>query len=45
MLEAGVAFQFVERIVSSYWPTPGQEPEWGYWQDRLARVGAFGSGG
>lgn len=45
MLEAGVSFEFVERIVSSYWPTPGQEPEWGYWQDRLQRVGAFGSGG
>lgn len=45
MLEAGVSFEFVERIVSSYWPTPGQEPEWGYWQDRLRRVGVFGSGG
>jgi glycosyltransferase involved in cell wall biosynthesis len=44
MLEAGVSFEFVERVVSSYWPTPGQEPEWGYWQERLRTVGAFGSG-
>ncbi|HEX4308053.1 MAG TPA: glycosyltransferase family 2 protein [Solirubrobacterales bacterium] len=42
MLEAGVSFEFVERIVASYWPTPGQQPEWGYWLDRLAEVGAFG---
>jgi glycosyltransferase involved in cell wall biosynthesis len=45
MLEAGVSFEFVERVVSSYWPTPGQEPEWGYWQERLRTVGDFGSGG
>jgi glycosyltransferase involved in cell wall biosynthesis len=41
MLEAGVSFEFIERIVASYWPTPGQEPEWGYWQDRRRRVGTF----
>lgn len=44
MLEAGVNFEFVERIVTSYWPTPGQEPEWGYWQERRRRVGAFRGG-
>jgi glycosyltransferase involved in cell wall biosynthesis len=45
MLEAGVNFDFVERIVSSYWPTPGQEPEWGFWQERLRTVGAFDESG
>lgn len=45
MLEAGVNFEFVEQIVSSYWPTPGQEPEWGYWQERRGRVGTFGGNG
>ncbi|HEX3360166.1 MAG TPA: glycosyltransferase family 2 protein [Solirubrobacterales bacterium] len=44
MLEAGVSFEFVERIVASYWPTPGQEPEWGYWQNRLREVGVFAGG-
>lgn len=45
MLEAGVNFEFVEQIVSSYWPTPGQEPEWGYWQERHRRAGSFGDEG
>lgn len=45
MLEAGVSFEFVERIVTSYWPTPGQEPEWGYWQERRERIGGFWAGG
>jgi hypothetical protein len=45
MLEAGVNFEFVEQIVASYWPTPGQEPEWGYWQERHRRSGSFGGGG
>lgn len=41
MLEAGVNFDFVERIVADYHPTPGQEPEWGFWRERRDRVGAF----
>jgi glycosyltransferase involved in cell wall biosynthesis len=45
MLEAGVNFEFVEQIVASYWPTPDQEPEWGYWQERRRRLGSFGGGG
>jgi glycosyltransferase involved in cell wall biosynthesis len=44
MLEAGVNFEFVEQIVASYWPRPGQEPEWGYWKERHRRCGAFGEG-
>ena len=45
MLEAGVNFEFIERVVTSYWPTPGREPEWGYWWDRRRQVGAFGGDG
>lgn len=41
MLEAGVNFDFVEHLVASYYPTPGQEPEWGFWQERRGRIGAF----
>ncbi|MBS1675763.1 MAG: glycosyltransferase family 2 protein [Actinobacteria bacterium] len=41
MLEAGVAFEFVDRIVTVYTASPRDEAAWGYWIRRRDEVGAY----
>jgi glycosyltransferase involved in cell wall biosynthesis len=44
MLEAGVAFEFVDRVVTIYAASPADEAAWGYWIRRRDEVGAYGDG-
>lgn len=41
MLEAGVAFEFVAQVVTSYFVAPEEESAWGFWTERQREVGAF----
>lgn len=44
MLEAGVAFDFVDRVVAVYAASPADEAAWGHWIRRRDEVGAYGKG-
>jgi glycosyltransferase involved in cell wall biosynthesis len=44
MLEAGVAFEFVERVVTTY-HVDRDHPARPFWEEREQRAGAFGGGG
>lgn len=44
MLEAGVAFEFVAHVVTSYFVGPEEEAAWGFWKERQREVGAFAGG-
>lgn len=44
MLEAGVMFESVDRIVTTYFVGPEEEAAWGYWSERRREVGAHGEG-
>jgi glycosyltransferase involved in cell wall biosynthesis len=42
MLEAGVAFEFIDRVVTVYFARPEDEAAWGYWMRRRDEVGVYG---
>jgi glycosyltransferase involved in cell wall biosynthesis len=44
MIEAGVAFEFVDRVVTTYFASPADEAAWGFWIRRREEVGAYAEG-
>lgn len=44
MLEAGVQFESLDRVVTTYFVEPGEEVVWGYWKQRQREAGAHGGG-
>jgi glycosyltransferase involved in cell wall biosynthesis len=41
MLEAGVAFEFIDRLVTIYFARSEDKAAWGYWMRRRDEVGAY----
>src|SRR5262249_45586804 len=44
MIESGVSFEFVERLVTSYYVSP-EDSGWGGWKAREEATGTFRAGG